>query len=118
MRQKSQEISLFLPIAMIHLIAFFDVPQCLPGCSPAKPSKRWPAAHYAMLANLMLENGALPVIIGTVDASACDEIARLCRCVNLMGKQIWHSLPVFVPRRMQLWATIAALSFSVLKQVR
>jgi len=68
----------------------FDVPYgvLMPGCSPAKPSKRWPAAHYAMLANLMLENGVLPVIIGTkVDASACDEIARDCAgAINLMGQ--------------------------------
>ena len=50
----------------------------LPGCSPAKPSKRWPAKSYAKLAEMLIDKQIRPVLIGTkIDADACDEIARL-----------------------------------------
>ena len=60
----------------------------LPGCSPAKPSKRWPAKHYAQLAALLSEKQITPVLIGTkIDAKACDEIARLVpEVLNLCGQ--------------------------------
>ena len=68
----------------------FDKPYgvLMPGCSPAKPSKRWPATHYAELAQLMLDDGILPVIIGTkVDEDACRQIADNCpAAINLMGR--------------------------------
>ena len=50
----------------------------LPGCSPAKPSKRWPATCYAQLAAMLIEKQIKPVLMGTkIDAEACDEITRL-----------------------------------------
>lgn len=48
----------------------------MPGCSPAKPSKKWPAASYAALADKFHETGITPVVIGTKDdESDCAAIA-------------------------------------------
>lgn len=60
----------------------------MPGCSPAKPSKKWPAAHYADLAKRLLAQSIKPVIIGTaVDKEACDAIEKACpEALNLCGK--------------------------------
>ena len=60
----------------------------MPGCSPAKPSKRWPARHYAALADLLADNGVMPVLVGTaLDAEACHQIAAHCpKALNLCGK--------------------------------
>ena len=47
----------------------------LPGCSPAKPSKRWSAAGYAGLAKGLIDQGITPVLAGTKhDASAAADI--------------------------------------------
>ena len=67
-----------------------DVPSpyglIMPGCSPAKPSKRWP--FYAELAALLAKDGITPVIIGTlVDKQACDAVAeQVPEAVNLCQK--------------------------------
>lgn len=60
----------------------------MPGCSPAKPSKKWPASHYAKLANLLHEQGIQPIVIGTkVDSADCEAIASASRhVVNLCGQ--------------------------------
>ena len=60
----------------------------MPGCSPAKPSKRWPASSYAALAKLLLSKKITPVLIGTkIDQDACDEIGnQVPDCVNLCGQ--------------------------------
>lgn len=60
----------------------------MPGCSPAKPSKRWPAAHFADLAQMLHRADITPVIIGTkLDEAACDVIAQACDfAINLCGK--------------------------------
>ena len=60
----------------------------MPGCSPAKPSKRWPATHFSDLAEMLYQVDIVPVIIGTkIDEAACDEIAASCDfAINLCGK--------------------------------
>ena len=60
----------------------------MPGCSPAKPSKRWPASSYAALAKLLLSKKITPVLIGTkIDQGACDEIGnQVPKCLNLCGQ--------------------------------
>ena len=60
----------------------------MPGCSPAKPSKRWPASHYAEFASLLLSKKITPILIGTeIDQAACDEIAyQVPECENLCGQ--------------------------------
>jgi ADP-heptose:LPS heptosyltransferase len=37
----------------------------VPGCSPHRPGKRWPAAHYGALAALLDAQGIAPVIVGS-----------------------------------------------------
>lgn len=51
----------------------------VPGCAPERPQKRWPAEHYAALANMLVEKGFQPVTIGTKsDESATKIIKDLC----------------------------------------
>ncbi|HKJ08726.1 MAG TPA: glycosyltransferase family 9 protein [Gammaproteobacteria bacterium] len=60
----------------------------VPGCSPAKPSKRWPAERYGELAGLLLEAGFQPAVAGTqADRAAADAIvARTPGTLDLIGK--------------------------------
>jgi ADP-heptose:LPS heptosyltransferase len=60
----------------------------IPGCAPERSYKRWPATHYAELANRLLEQGIGSVAIGTAsDAYAIQEIAVLApHVVDLSGK--------------------------------
>ena len=47
----------------------------IPGCSPAKPAKRWPAEAFAELASDLLRRGICPYLAGTeVDRAAGDVI--------------------------------------------
>ncbi|MEL0134428.1 MAG: glycosyltransferase family 9 protein [Rhodobiaceae bacterium] len=49
----------------------------VPGCSPAKPGKRWPASSYAELANRFLCDGRKVVIVGTAaDRVVADAVLR------------------------------------------
>ena len=69
-----------------------DVPEkafvMVPGCSPAKPSKRWPPERFAMLAGLAASSGYRPVIVGTAaDRAAGDAVLKEAPgCVDLIGK--------------------------------
>jgi len=60
----------------------------LPGGSPERPGKRWPAALYADFAARLADSGILPVLLGTAaDAGACGEIAaRVPAARNLCGR--------------------------------
>lgn len=60
----------------------------MPGCSPAKPSKKWPQSHYSDLAFLLKQKGINPLVVGTKqDQEACDFIAESHDFVmNLCGK--------------------------------
>ena len=63
----------------------------MPGCSPAKPSKKYPAASYGTLADMLYDRAVTPVVIGTRhDAKDCQKIAshrpfvkNLCEKTNL-----------------------------------
>jgi ADP-heptose:LPS heptosyltransferase len=45
------------------------------GCSPAKPKKRWAAARFAALANLVHQQGVPVIIVGTgADRAAADAV--------------------------------------------
>jgi len=47
----------------------------IPGCSPRKPAKRWPVAHFVSLAQKLLSRGVTPILVGTkVDQDAGEEI--------------------------------------------
>ena len=60
----------------------------VPGCSPAKPSKRWPAARYAELANLAAGRGMRVVIVGTgADRAAADAVLLDApHCIDMIGR--------------------------------
>lgn len=64
-------------------ISKFNLPEkfiiLIPGCSLKADFKRWPAAHYAQLAEHILKWGLLPVIIGgTIDQGTIKEILTAC----------------------------------------
>lgn len=60
----------------------------IPGCAPQHPHKRWPARHFAELANALSEKGMGTVAVGTdVDLPAIEEIRKDApQVVNLAGK--------------------------------
>lgn len=60
----------------------------IPGCSPAKPEKRWAAGHYAELAAKLAADGVEPVLVGTsLDRAVGEEImTKAAVCHNLIGK--------------------------------
>ena len=60
----------------------------MPGCSPAKPSKRWPAIAFQKTAQLLAEEGITPVLIGTdSELALCDEIEKAVpQAYNLCNK--------------------------------
>ena len=60
-------------------ISQFELPKryavLIAGCSPAKPSKRWPAPHFASLANMLMQQGITVVLAGThADREAVDAV--------------------------------------------
>ena len=60
----------------------------IPGCSPAKPEKRWPAGHYADLARMLISEGHRVALVGTaVDRAAGDVVmAGAEGCTDYIGK--------------------------------
>ena len=66
----------------------------VPGCSPAKPSKRWPAAHFAAVARELMATGRDVAIVGTAaDRDAADlVIAEAPGCTDMVGKTDLASL--------------------------
>ena len=66
----------------------------VPGCSPAKPSKRWPAAHFAAVARELMASGRDVAIVGTAaDRDAANlVIAEAPGCTDMVGKTDLASL--------------------------
>ena len=60
----------------------------IPGCSPAKPEKRWPAEDFADLAGMLLAEGVQPVLAGTAVDQAAGDIIKLHQpnVVDMIGK--------------------------------
>lgn len=60
----------------------------VPGCAPQHPQKRWPAQHYAKLAQALSQKGYQPVLIGTrAEQEVNEEISKICpECLNLTEK--------------------------------
>ena len=73
-------------------VARLDLPRrfvlLVPGCSPLRPAKRWPAARYAELANRLERRGIAAVAIGTAaDRPQVDEIRALAPgVIDLCGR--------------------------------
>ena len=74
------------------LIADLSLPKpyaiLLPGCSPAKPSKRWSASGYAAVATALMDQGITPVLVGTkYDAAAADDIKQILpQIISILGQ--------------------------------
>lgn len=60
----------------------------VPGSSPHRPQKRWPAEHYAALALRLQAAGLTPVLVGgTAEARLIETIRRQCPgAVDLAGR--------------------------------
>lgn len=60
----------------------------VPGGSPLRPQKRWPATHYAALARRLFADGLVPVLVGTeAERDVTSEIAQHCEgAVDLTGR--------------------------------
>ncbi|MGC6411192.1 MAG: glycosyltransferase family 9 protein [Candidatus Puniceispirillaceae bacterium] len=60
----------------------------IPGCSAAKPSKRWPASHFIALGHLAMQAGITPLLVGTnIDAEAIGDVHQgLPEAVNLLAE--------------------------------
>ncbi len=60
----------------------------VPGASPHRPEKRWPAERYGALAQLVAARGIQPVIVGTqTEAALAAEMRAVCpAAVDLTGR--------------------------------
>ena len=60
----------------------------VPGAAPHRPAKRWPAPHFAALAQAITDTGVRPVIVGTgTDRPLAAEIMRGCPdALDLTGR--------------------------------
>ena len=60
----------------------------VPGCSPAKPEKRWPAENFAALTRKFIENNISVVLTGTMaDKDVVDMVQSLAPgAINLCGR--------------------------------
>ena len=60
----------------------------VPGGSPRRPGKRWPAARYAVLARRLSERGLAPVLIGAdAERDVIAAIADRCKdAIDLCGR--------------------------------
>ena len=76
----------------------------VPGCSPAKPSKRWPAAHFAAVARELMASGRDVAIVGTAaDRDAADlVIAEAPGCTDMVGKTDLASLMIVLAHVLML----------------
>lgn len=70
----------------------FDLPErfalLVPGCSPKRPEKRWPAEGYGALGRALAERGIRPVLLGTgAEAAALEQVMALCpQALNLCDR--------------------------------
>lgn len=60
----------------------------VPGAAPHRPAKRWPAARYGALAQVLVSRGLVPVVVGTAAEHAlAAEIVDACpAAIDLTGK--------------------------------
>ncbi len=72
----------------------------VPGSAPTRPEKRWPADAYAALAQALVAEGLIPVLIGTAAESAqTDAIAAACPSArNLTGQTSLDALAALARR--------------------
>jgi ADP-heptose:LPS heptosyltransferase len=75
-------------------IARFDLPTdfalLVPGSSPDRPAKRWPAAHYQALAEQLSDRGIKSVIIGAAPEKPL--AAEIPAAIDLVGQTSFSDL--------------------------
>lgn len=65
----------------------------VPGSAPQHPEKRWPAQHYAALAQKLVQTGVTPVVLGTAsEADATAAVAAVAGAVDMTGKTNLHDI--------------------------
>lgn len=71
-----------------HLGLPDDFVLLVPGGAPHRPAKRWPAHHYAVLANTLANKDLTPVLLGTkAEAETIETIMEGApSAISLMGK--------------------------------
>lgn len=59
----------------------------VPGSAPSRPEKRWPADNYARLAQILVQLGYQPVVLGgPAEIDTIEKIMRFCpEALNLAG---------------------------------
>jgi ADP-heptose:LPS heptosyltransferase len=80
-----------LPVALGELplaLAGRDFVVLVPGSSPHRPAKRWPASRYGELARQLSELGYVPVVVGTAEERAlAAQIREACPdAIDLIGQ--------------------------------
>ena len=67
----------------------------VPGASPGRDEKRWPAAHYAALARALAGDGLHPVVIGAEDERAAAQAIRAAApaALDLTGRTAVTDIP-------------------------
>jgi len=60
----------------------------VPGASPHRPQKRWPAARFGALATELVARGLVPVVVGSAgEAGLAADIAMICpEAIDLTGQ--------------------------------
>ena len=71
-----------------HALQGHDFVILVPGSSPYRPEKRWPAAHFGKLAKAVDRAGFVPVVVGTAEERAlATEICQACPdALDLVGR--------------------------------
>jgi ADP-heptose:LPS heptosyltransferase len=68
-------------------IARFALPRpfalLVPGSAPHRPIKRWPAAHYRLLAEWLTQRGIVPVVLGTAGERGLAD--QICAATTTQG---------------------------------
>jgi ADP-heptose:LPS heptosyltransferase len=73
-------------------VADFNLPSryalLIPGCSPHRPEKRWPAELYGQLAQALMAQGIAAVVVGTqAEAAEAAVIGQVAPdAINLVGQ--------------------------------
>lgn len=77
----------------------------IPGSSPGRPDKRWPAERYGELARALAARGVTPVVLGTaIEADIARAIVASCpQAVDLTGRT---SVPEIAGLARRAWASV------------
>ncbi|WP_448207359.1 glycosyltransferase family 9 protein [Azospirillum sp. sgz302134] len=77
----------------------------IPGSSPGRPDKRWPAERYGELATILAARGVTPVVLGTaIESELAQAIVAACpQAVDLTNRT---SIPEIAGLARRAWAAV------------